>query len=77
MVFSCIEKVFCVGSCSKNSKKTVQRVFMKDFSKKSPTTMQSLPWQKNSRTKADCVASCLGGARVPTGRVPRHMRCVH
>ena len=67
MVFSCVEKEFCVlVHAQTDSKKTVQRVFMRKFFKKSSTTMQILTWQKNSKTKAVCAASCLGGARVPT-----------
>ena len=43
-----------------NSNKTVQRAFVRRFSKKSPTAKQIRSWQKNSKTKTVCRAKGSG-----------------
>ena len=75
MVFTSREKAFCVLEYARtNSNKTVQRAFVREFSKKSPTAMQIWTWQKKFKDKG-CLcrakdprhaAACLGVARLPT-----------
>ena len=53
MVFSSIEKAFCVLEYAQtNLNKTVQHAFMKEFSKKSLTTMQIWTRQKKFKDES-------------------------
>ena len=71
MVFTSREKAFCVLEYAQtNSNKTVQRAFVRKFSKKSPTAKQIWSWKKKFEDEG-CTCrekgyDSLGGARLTT-----------
>ena len=61
MVFTSREKAFCVLEYARtNSNKTVQREFVRKFSKKSPTTKQIWSWKKKFE---DCLCRAKRSGR--------------
>ena len=72
MVFSSIEKAFCVLEYAQtNSNKTVQRAFVRKFSK-SPTAKQIWSWKKKFEDEG-CLCRATGSGRQATaeGKVER------
>ena len=73
MVFTSREKAFCVLEYARtNSNKTVQRAFVRKFSKKSPTAKQIWSWKKKFEDEG-CLCRAKGSGRPATaeGKVER------
>ena len=73
MVFTSREKAFCVLEYARtNSNKTVQRAFVRKFSKKLPTVKQIWNWKKKFEDEG-CLYRAKGSGRPATteGKVER------
>ena len=73
MMFISIEKAFCeLEYAGTNSNKTVQRAFVRKFSKKSPTAKQIWNWEKKFEDEG-CMCRAKGSGRPATaeGKVER------
>ena len=73
MVFTSREKAFCVLEYARtNSNKTVQRAFVRKFSKKSPTAKQIWSWKKKFEDEG-CLCRVKGSGQPATaeGKVER------
>ena len=73
MVFTSREKAFCVLEYARaNSNKTVQRAFVRKFSKKSPAAKQIWSWKKKFKDEG-CLCRAKGSGRPATaeGKVKR------
>lgn len=66
MPFTTKEKAFCVLEYARTqSNKTVQRAFVREFSKKSPTGIQIWTWHKKFK-KGGCLCRAKGFGRLQT-----------
>ena len=71
MVFTSREKTFCVLEYARTN--SVQRAFVRKFSKKSPTAKQIRSWKKKFEDKG-CLCRAKGSGRPATakGKVERN-----
>ena len=73
MTFTGSEKVFCVLEYTRSqSNKTVQHAFVREFSKQSPTAMQTWYGTKHSKRKVVCA-----GEKKERKRMCCVRECVH
>jgi len=81
MVFTSREKAFCVLEYARtNSNKTVQHAFVRWFMSPSSCKCKRAQTKNHYRTEDSYprhAASCLGGARLPTWRLPGDRRRAH